>query len=139
MSLKSVLLFAVCAVIAALPLFGQPKAPATFVYTADGVSSQVSGFSVAGSGTLTPVPGSPYTLPAEFPVTVTPTSLAYIAPYLVVDAANPNTATGMSVFKVDNRGAHGDSKWSSAYNFCRLRDDGRQSADTNGLCNRRKQ
>jgi hypothetical protein len=105
--IRALVLFAVALAISVLPLEGQTnKLPVSgsstfFAYVADAISSQLSGFSVAGDGTLSPVPGSPYTLPAEFPVTVTPTSLAYIPPYLVVGGANPNTSTGISVFKVD--------------------------------------
>ena len=103
---SALLLFSLVLMFSCVPLYGQQpgrQAPGSmFVYTADGISSEVSGFSAGIDGTLTPVPGSPYSVPGEFPVSVAPTSLAYMRPYLVVAGANAETSTGISVFKLDS-------------------------------------
>ncbi len=55
------------------------------------------------NGTLAPTPGSPYTLAVNAPITATPLSLAYIAPFLVAANSDPDSKTGMTVFKVNQQ------------------------------------
>lgn len=72
-----------------------------FIYVADALSSEISGFQLLANGTLAPVPGSPFLVQSQPPVTVGPDSLAYIPPYLIAAGSNPNTPTSLTVFHVN--------------------------------------
>lgn len=76
-------------------------APPEFIYLADAFNGHISGFHLLSDGALAATPGSPYSVAVNPPITEAPLSLAYIAPFLVAANSDPNSRTGMTVFKVN--------------------------------------
>lgn len=72
-----------------------------FVYTADALSFDVSGFQMGSGGLLTPVPGSPLTIPSAPPAINDPLSLAQAGKYLLVESMSPDMGTGILTYAID--------------------------------------
>ena len=80
---------------------GPGSGSAQFVYTADAQSFDISGFQLGSGGKLTPVPGSPVSVPSAPPAINDPLAVAQAGKYLLVESTSPNVAPGIQSYAID--------------------------------------
>jgi len=73
-----------------------------YVYVANQETFNVSGYKVNADGTLTPVPGSPYSVPGSAPHIFDPTYLAVVGNFLYASGSDSSSSNGITGFKINS-------------------------------------